>query len=142
MTQIDHWTEQAKLVIDLTGDFRLDDTEAYEHYYGNEHAAPHLLDDFVPGIPELYRDDLRGADLISVPGCMAVAGVLALYPLVERDLVDSSAQFDARTGSSGSGATAGEGTCTPNAAGRCGCSPRPGTGTRRRSTGTSASRRP
>ncbi|WP_061295471.1 N-acetyl-gamma-glutamyl-phosphate reductase [Herbidospora cretacea] len=109
MTQIDHWNDRAKLVIDLTGDFRLDDTEVYEQYYGTEHAAPHLLDDFVPGIPELYRDDLRGADLISVPGCMAVAGVLALYPLVERDLVDSSAQFDARTGSSGSGATAGEG---------------------------------
>ncbi|WP_066372576.1 N-acetyl-gamma-glutamyl-phosphate reductase [Herbidospora mongoliensis] len=109
MTQIGRWTEQAKLVIDLTGDFRLDDTEVYERYYGDEHAAPHLLDDFVPGIPELYRDELRGADLISVPGCMALAGVLALYPLVSRDLVEETAQFDARTGSSGSGATAGEG---------------------------------
>src|SRR5262249_38285519 len=64
--------------------------------------------DFVPGIPELHRESLRTADLISVPGCMAVAGVLALYPLVARGLVEQTAQFDARTGSSGSGSTAGE----------------------------------
>lgn len=108
MTQIDHWIGRVKQVIDLTGDFRLDDTEVYQRYYGNAHAAPHLLGDFVPGIPELHRERLRGADLVSVPGCMAMAGVLALYPLAVRDLVEPMARFDARTGSSGSGATAGE----------------------------------
>ncbi|MET7680636.1 N-acetyl-gamma-glutamyl-phosphate reductase [Streptomyces sp. NPDC005423] len=109
MTQIDHWTERSKLVIDLTGDFRLDDTEVFQRYYGEEHRAPQLLDEFVPGLPELHRESLSSADLISVPGCMAAAGVLALYPLVARDLIDleRGAQFDARTGSSGSGVTAG-----------------------------------
>lgn len=106
MTQIDRWIGQAKLVIDLTADFRLDDTEVYQRYYGNAHAAPHRLGEFVPGIPELHRESLRTAELISVPGCMAVAGVLALYPLVARGLVEPTAQLDARTGSSGSGATA------------------------------------
>ena len=72
--------ERSKLVIDMTGDFRLDDTDVFERYYGEEHQAPHLLDEFTPGLPELYRDRLRTADLISVPGCMATAGVLALYP--------------------------------------------------------------
>ncbi|MFD7977962.1 N-acetyl-gamma-glutamyl-phosphate reductase [Streptomyces sp. NPDC059071] len=108
MTQMERWTGQAKQVFDLTGDFRLDDPEVFRRYYGTEHAAPHLLGDFVPGIPELYRDRLRTADLVSVPGCMAVAGVLALHPLAADDLVEPEAQFDARTGSSGSGATAGE----------------------------------
>jgi LysW-gamma-L-alpha-aminoadipyl-6-phosphate/LysW-L-glutamyl-5-phosphate reductase len=108
MTQVEGWIPRAKQVFDMTGDFRLDDTEVYRRYYGVEHAAPHLLGGFVPGIPELHRESLRTADLISVPGCMAVAGVLALYPLVARDLVEPSAQFDARTGSSGSGVTAGE----------------------------------
>lgn len=108
MTQIDRWVGRAKQVIDLTADFRLDDAEVYQRYYRNAHAAPQLLGDFVPGIPELHRERLRGADLVSVPGCMAVAGVLALYPLVVRGLVEPMARFDARTGSSGSGATAGE----------------------------------
>ena len=108
MTQMERWTGQAKQVFDLTGDFRLDDPEVFRRYYGTEHAAPHLLGEFVPGIPELYRDRLRTADLVSVPGCMAVAGVLALHPLAAEGLVEPEAQFDARTGSSGSGATAGE----------------------------------
>ncbi|MFJ7067738.1 N-acetyl-gamma-glutamyl-phosphate reductase [Streptomyces sp. NPDC101115] len=108
MTQMERWTGQAKQVFDLTGDFRLDDPEVFRRYYGTEHAAPHLLGEFVPGIPELYRDRLRTADLVSVPGCMAVAGVLALHPLAVEGLVEPEAQFDARTGSSGSGATAGE----------------------------------
>ncbi|MFJ6618291.1 N-acetyl-gamma-glutamyl-phosphate reductase [Kitasatospora sp. NPDC091335] len=109
MTQVEQWTRRSKVVVDLTGDFRLDDTEVFRRYYGEEHRAPHLLGDFVPGLPELYREGLRSADLISVPGCMATAGVLALYPLVARGLIDldRGAQFDARTGSSGSGATAG-----------------------------------
>ncbi|MEU8080244.1 N-acetyl-gamma-glutamyl-phosphate reductase [Catellatospora citrea] len=109
MTQMDHWIQRSKLVVDMTGDFRLDDTEVFQRYYGEEHLAPQLLADFVPGLPELYRERLRAADLISVPGCMATAGVLALYPLVAHDLIDlrQGAQFDARTGSSGSGATAG-----------------------------------
>lgn len=108
MTQIDRWIGHAKQVIDLTADFRLDDTEIYERYYGNSHAAPHLLNDFVPGIPELHRESLRGADLISVPGCMAMAGILSLYPLAAHGLIESVATLDARTGSSGSGATAGD----------------------------------
>jgi N-acetyl-gamma-glutamyl-phosphate/LysW-gamma-L-alpha-aminoadipyl-6-phosphate reductase len=108
MTQIDRWIGRAKQVIDLTGDFRLDDSEVFQRYYNTAHAAPHLLGDFVPGIPELHRERLGGADLVSVPGCMAMAGVLSLYPLVARELVEPMAQFDARTGSSGSGITVGE----------------------------------
>lgn len=108
MTVIDHWIGRAKQVIDLTGDFRLNDPGTYQRYYGSVHVAPALLDDFVPGIPELHRERLRGADLISVPGCMAMAGILALYPLTVRGLVEPVARVNASTGSSGSGATAGE----------------------------------
>jgi N-acetyl-gamma-glutamyl-phosphate/LysW-gamma-L-alpha-aminoadipyl-6-phosphate reductase len=106
MTQIDRWIAHTAQVIDLTGDFRLDSPELFQRYYGTAHAAPHLLDEFVPGIPELHRESLRSAGLVSVPGCMAVAGVLALYPI--REMIEPNARLDARTGSSGSGATAGE----------------------------------
>ena len=93
---------QAALVVDLSGDFRLD-AGTYERYYQVPHAAPELLGTFVSGCPELARDDLRKADRISVPGCMATAAILALAPLAAAGLADGEVQVDARTGSSGSG---------------------------------------
>jgi N-acetyl-gamma-glutamyl-phosphate/LysW-gamma-L-alpha-aminoadipyl-6-phosphate reductase len=98
---------RAKVVVDLSGDFRLRDPAAYERYYAVPHEAPELLADFVTGSPELCREALRTADRISVPGCMANAAILALKPLAEAGLIHPEVQVDARTGSSGSGATAG-----------------------------------
>jgi N-acetyl-gamma-glutamyl-phosphate/LysW-gamma-L-alpha-aminoadipyl-6-phosphate reductase len=98
---------QAKHVIDLAGDFRLHDAEVFNRYYKVAHAAPELLGTFVTGLPELHREELRDADRISVPGCMATAGILALAPL--SGLLRGPVYVDARTGSSGSGATAGPG---------------------------------
>jgi N-acetyl-gamma-glutamyl-phosphate/LysW-gamma-L-alpha-aminoadipyl-6-phosphate reductase len=97
----------AKTVIDLSGDFRLTDPAVYESYYGTAHTAADLLGDFVPGAPELAREALRGADRIAVPGCMAIAAILALRPLAAENLIEQDVTVDARTGSSGSGATAG-----------------------------------
>ena len=92
-------------VIDLSADFRLRDTAAYRRYYGTEHTAPGRLDDFVTGCPALFRDQLRAAQLISVPGCMATAAVLALAPLT--GLIAPAVQVTALTGSSGAGSAAG-----------------------------------
>ncbi|MQA94598.1 MAG: N-acetyl-gamma-glutamyl-phosphate reductase [Streptosporangiales bacterium] len=97
---------RGRAVIDMSGDFRLADASAYAAYYDTEHTAPNLLGTFAPGLPELYRDDVAKADLISVPGCSAAAATLALAPL--RGLVRPEVQIDARTGSSGSGASAGD----------------------------------
>jgi LysW-gamma-L-alpha-aminoadipyl-6-phosphate/LysW-L-glutamyl-5-phosphate reductase len=96
---------RAKGVIDLSGDFRLRDAAAYERYYGVPHTAPELLPAFVTGLPELYREELRGADRISVPGCMATAAILALTPVA--GLLTGIVHVDARCGSSGAGGTAG-----------------------------------
>lgn len=97
----------AETVVDLSGDFRLRDAEVYADYYGAEHVAVDLLPSFVTGLPELHRDQLRTADRISVPGCMATAGILGLAPLAEAGLIVGSVHLDARTGSSGAGANAG-----------------------------------
>jgi [amino group carrier protein]-6-phospho-L-2-aminoadipate/5-phospho-L-glutamate reductase len=95
---------QAKHVIDLSGDFRLHDSAVYTRYYGVAHAAPELLGSFVTGLPELHREQIRSADRIAVPGCMATAAILALAPLA--GLLHGQVQVDARCGSSGAGATA------------------------------------
>lgn len=94
----------APCVIDLSADFRLRDPEVYSRYYGVKHVAPDQLADFVTGCPELFRDQLRDAKRISVPGCMATAAVLALAPLT--GLIEPAVQITALTGSSGAGSMA------------------------------------
>ncbi|MFJ6513896.1 N-acetyl-gamma-glutamyl-phosphate reductase [Streptomyces sp. NPDC091406] len=107
MRSMPEFLNRAKIVMDLSGDFRLRSPETYAEYYGTEHEAADLLEGFVPGLPELHRAELRTADRVSVPGCMATAGILALSPLADAGLIDGEVTVDARTGSSGSGATAG-----------------------------------
>ena len=71
------------LVVDLSADFRLRDLPTYERWYG-EHGAPELLEGAVYGLSELYRDQLREAELVATPGCYPTASLLALAPLAER----------------------------------------------------------
>src|SRR3954452_1772708 len=60
---------RVKHVVDLAADFRLHDPATYSQWYGVEHEAPELLDDFVYGLPELFRTQLQGAALVAAPGC-------------------------------------------------------------------------
>lgn len=107
MTLLPKLMGEAQQVVDLSGDFRLDDPAAYESYYGTTHAAPELLGTFTVGAPELAREGLRTADRIAVPGCGANAAILALHPLATAGLIEAEVQIDTRTGSSGGGASSG-----------------------------------
>lgn len=88
-------------VIDLSADFRLRDLATYEDWYG-EHPHPELIGRSVYGLPELYRGDLAGADLVSGPGCFPTAALLGLTPLASGGLL-TDVIIDAKTGVSGAG---------------------------------------
>ena len=94
------------LVVDLSADFRLRDLPTYERWYG-EHGAPQLLEGAVYGLTELYRDELREAELVATPGCYPTASVLALAPLAERGLL-ADVVIDAKQGVSGAGRGGGD----------------------------------
>jgi N-acetyl-gamma-glutamyl-phosphate reductase len=95
---------RVKHVVDLAADFRLSDPATYERWYGEEHQAPELLDDFVYGLPELHRDAIRSAALVAAPGCYPTAATLALAPLVRAGLVEPTGIIvDAASGVSGAG---------------------------------------
>ena len=94
------------LVVDLSADFRLRDLPTYERWYG-EHGAPELLEGAVYGLTELYRDELRKAELVATPGCYPTASVLALAPLAERGLL-GDVVIDAKQGVSGAGRGGGD----------------------------------
>jgi N-acetyl-gamma-glutamyl-phosphate reductase len=89
------------VVADLSADFRLRDMATYERWYG-EHGAPELLEGAVYGLAEMYRERLRKAELVAVPGCYPTASVLALAPLAEAGLL-SDVVIDAKQGTSGYG---------------------------------------
>lgn len=83
-------------VVDLGSDFRFDSTERYEAAYGAPHPFPDQLGDWPYGLPELFGQDLVGADRVAAPGCYPTSVLLALGPLVaagllsgERIIVDS-----------------------------------------------------
>ncbi|HEX2700664.1 MAG TPA: N-acetyl-gamma-glutamyl-phosphate reductase [Acidimicrobiales bacterium] len=91
-------------VVDLAADFRLRDPGLYPVWYGAPHAAPELLSEFAFGIPELFRSELRGADLVAAAGCYVTAAALALAPLVRAGAIDTDGVIvDAASGVSGAG---------------------------------------
>jgi N-acetyl-gamma-glutamyl-phosphate reductase len=100
-------------VIDLSGDFRLRDREAFEQHYGREHTAMEAQSEFVYGLTETNREAIKGARLISNPGCFATATLLGLAPLAAIGAINGRVIVDAKTGSSGSGAKAAANTHHP-----------------------------
>lgn len=103
-------------VIDLSGDFRLNDAEAFKKFYGRDHTAMDAQRQFVYGLTEVNRKEIREATRIANPGCFATALELALFPLVASGLVKGKIIADMKTGSSGSGAKAAANTHHPKRA--------------------------
>lgn len=80
-----------------------------------QHASTRIIDlstdhrdtakhpDFVYGLPEKYREQIRSATLIANPGCFATAIELALLPLAEAGQLGGSVVAHAITGSTGAG---------------------------------------
>ncbi len=90
-------------VLDLSADFRLRDAETYRAWYG-EHKAAELLGSAVYGLPELYREALRGAELVAVPGCYPTSVLLPLVPFLRSDLIETDGiVVDSKSGVSGAG---------------------------------------
>lgn len=102
MGNLDHFKSLAPKLIDLSGDFRLDDKEAFTKWYGEEHHCPEKLGDFIYGIPELNRSKIENASLVTGAGCNATATILGLKPLYDSGLVEH-AVVEVKAGSSEGG---------------------------------------
>jgi N-acetyl-gamma-glutamyl-phosphate reductase len=89
-------------VIDISGDFRLSSAEEYAEWYKtSQHDAPHLLNDAVYGLPEIYTRQIKDAKLVANPGCYPTASILSVAPLSRLGI--SSVHIDAKSGVSGAG---------------------------------------
>jgi N-acetyl-gamma-glutamyl-phosphate reductase len=94
------------VVVDLSGDLRLPDAATYKQWYGHDHPEPGLLAGVPYGLPEVFRDRIRGARLVSNPGCYATSVLLPLLPLLRDKLVRADdVVVDAKSGATGAGRT-------------------------------------
>lgn len=101
-------------VIDASADYRLDDAEIYEHWYGTPHTSPDLLARAVYGLPEIDRTGFAGASLVACPGCYPTASILAAAPALETGVSEGRhVVVDAKSGVSGAGRTPSPGTHYP-----------------------------
>lgn len=116
--RIEEFMEKSERIIDLSADFRLKSSEAYKKWYGTDHPSPERLGDFVYGIPELHREEMKSARLISSAGCNATATILGLYPLFRNGLVDTKRTVvEVKVGSSEAGNEPNAGSHHPERAG-------------------------
>jgi len=91
-------------VIDLSADLRLKTAEEYEKWYKVAHPHPELLP--APyGLPEIHREEIKGSQVVAVPGCYPTTTLLGLYPLLSTQSIENKTPIivDAKSGVSGAG---------------------------------------
>lgn len=96
--------EKGCKVLDLSADYRFANLQTYQTWYGGDRQDSAIAATAVYGLPELYRDRIKEAQLVGCPGCYPTASLLALAPLLKQGMVvPNSAIIDAKSGISGAG---------------------------------------
>ncbi|WOK04850.1 N-acetyl-gamma-glutamyl-phosphate reductase [Imperialibacter roseus] len=91
-------------IVDFSGDFRLDSPKTYEEWYNKPHTFVEGFDTAVYGLPELFYDKIKGADLVANPGCYPTSAILPLAPLLANGIIESKGIIiDAKSGITGAG---------------------------------------
>lgn len=111
------FVERGVRVVDLSGDYRLRDMDAYATWYKRPHPRPDLVPRAVYGCPEVNASAIADASLVASPGCFATSLNLALLPAAASGTLRGRVTATAMTASSGSGADAKSGTHHPTRAG-------------------------
>ena len=90
-------------VVDFSADYRIKDVAVYERFY-HKHTDTDNLARAVYGLPELFREQIAGADLVANPGCFPTGAVLAIAPLLKEGLIETDSIIaNSVTGTSGAG---------------------------------------
>ncbi|GAB4132536.1 N-acetyl-gamma-glutamyl-phosphate reductase [Thermopirellula anaerolimosa] len=91
-------------VVDFSADYRLASADVYQEWYGHKHPDPERLGVVPYGLPELFRDRIRDAELVANPGCYPTSVILALSPLLKAGLISAEdIVVDSKSGVSGAG---------------------------------------
>ena len=104
MSMAEELTASGVKVIDLAADFRITDLDIWSKWYGFEHTCPNMMEKVAYGLPELFRSDIKQAEVIANPGCYPTSILLALKPLIDADVIElKGIVADGKSGVSGAG---------------------------------------
>lgn len=96
--------EKGCKVLDLSADYRFFHLDTYQKWYGGDRSDAETAATAVYGLPELYREPIKKAQLVGCPGCYPTASLLAIAPLLKQGLiVPDTLVIDAKSGTSGGG---------------------------------------
>lgn len=95
--------KQGFKVIDLSGDFRLNDAEIYKKWYSLDAPSTELLNQAVYGLPEWFSDEIKTANYLANPGCNATGVILGIAPLFSNHIPINGIVADVKSGVSGAG---------------------------------------
>ncbi|MCX7957228.1 MAG: N-acetyl-gamma-glutamyl-phosphate reductase [Endomicrobia bacterium] len=91
-------------IVDLSADFRIKNIKLYEEFYETKHLLPELLENFIYGLPEIYKNKIKNAHYIANPGCYPTTIILGLAPIISKQEVNiEEIVIDAKSGYSGGG---------------------------------------
>ncbi|MCM8825510.1 MAG: N-acetyl-gamma-glutamyl-phosphate reductase, partial [Candidatus Omnitrophica bacterium] len=91
-----------KKIIDLSADYRFSDEKLYEKWY-QRHTSPELLSRAIYGLPELYREEIKKAQLVANPGCYPTSAILGVLPLAKENIVKGRLIVNSLSGFTGAG---------------------------------------
>ncbi len=104
MSMIPQILQAGSKVVDFSADYRLRNIAVYEDFYKVKHTDPENLKKAAFGLPELFRKDIIGKDLVANPGCYPTCSSLGLAPLVRAGLITlDGIVVNAVSGASGAG---------------------------------------
>lgn len=89
MNTVPKLLESGVKVVDFSADYRLRDVTVYEQYYKVPHIDTANLPKAAFGLPELFRDKIRSANLVANPGCYPTCTTLGLAPLLKNGLIEN-----------------------------------------------------
>ncbi len=92
-------------IIDLSADFRFRDPADYRQWYGLDHVIPELLEKSAYGLPELFREQIKSAEIVGNPGCYPTTLLLAAGPLAAEGWLAKADTVivDSKSGATGAG---------------------------------------
>ncbi|MFI4912969.1 MAG: N-acetyl-gamma-glutamyl-phosphate reductase [Sedimentisphaeraceae bacterium JB056] len=101
-------------VVDFSADYRIKDVSVYEKHYV-VHTDADNIKRAVYGLPELYREQIKKADLVANPGCFPTTSSLGLAPVLKKGLISSKGiVINSVSGATGAGKKLADGLHFPN----------------------------